>query len=161
MFRKSTLMLAVAVLAVFAFTAMAMAQTYSGSSPKTSSSAPGKSITSSATPAQHSSKSATSHRKDAWFTTMQNLYQEDEALYDQWNTLNDRYTKIMSITDPNQLKTELAAYQQMVNDYNTRISSYQNMWKTDMAQYEPKTSKTAMTGVKTTTHRKTAKPESK
>lgn len=165
MYRKTAFSVAVIALTALTFAAFAMAQTNTpsnaGSNPGAtgSVSTPAKSPTPSSpaptsTSARHYTKAGS---KDAWFTTMQNLWQEDQTLSDQWAKINEHYNEMMKISDPNQLKTEMAKHQELVNAFNTSMSNYQTMWKTDMAQYEPGATKTSMTGGKSSAGYKRAR----
>ena len=75
--------------------------------------------------------------KEGSYTMTENLWKQNRDLYDQWSKINEHYASMMKITDPNQLHTEMNRHQDMLNDYNQKLMSYQNDWQKYMSAIQP------------------------
>ena len=108
-----------------------------------------------------SNEPAKTQMKESMRTRMEELWKQDEALYNDWTKIDEHYAQMMKITDSNQLKTEMAKHQEMVNNFNTRYMEYQNAWRKDMAMGQMGGSQGMMTGAKSgTDYKRTAEPTS-
>ena len=78
-----------------------------------------------------------SQSKEGAYTPMENLWKENQGLYDDWTKINEHYISMMKITDPSQLQKEMTRHQEMLNNYNQKFTAYQDMWRKDMAEMQP------------------------
>ena len=123
MLRKVMFMAVIIAAAMMVFSA----HVYAASGPAT-----GKTNSQKATA---SMKNHSSNRQEE----MQQLWRDQQSLSDEWGAIEQHYNSMMQITDPTQLKAEMAKHQDMMKAYNDRMIAFQGDWHKDMAAYQPKT----------------------